>query len=47
MSNGTNSEIRDTRERRQWFLALAFGVNGADAAPPEPPAPPGAWDVLP
>ncbi|HYA36763.1 MAG TPA: hypothetical protein VEI74_00595 [Candidatus Methylomirabilis sp.] len=47
MTHSTNSETRVTREQHQWFIALAFGVDSADAVPIEPPAMPSARDVLP
>jgi hypothetical protein len=34
------------QERRQWFVALALGLDEPDAAPPAPPVP-ADGDVLP
>jgi hypothetical protein len=41
------SEARMERERRQWFVVLAFGVDGVDVDVPEAPAAPAASNILP
>lgn len=43
MSAAEKCEVRTDDERRQWFVALDFGVANAEAVAPEPPA----RDVLP
>lgn len=48
MNANEQSEARTEREWRQWFVALAFGVDAPEAVPPvPPPAEPVRGDVLP